>query len=152
MICEKIQKRSDDIVLFFEKCTTWEQRYRKIIQIGKDASSLDEKHKTKECLVRGCQSQVWLYASQDLDGKVIFQSDSDALITKGLSALLVLFYSGLLPEEIIQHSVPPFLEVLDLKSHLTPTRVGGLLNMIRQMQYDAKAFLLLKNVKNNEIE
>ena len=141
---DKIQKRSENIIHFFDGLVSWEQRYRKIIQMGKETSSLDEKYKTKERLVKGCRSQVWLYAYQDPEEKVIFQSDSDALITKGLAALLVQFYSGLLPLEIMQHSRPHFLEALDLQNHLTPTRVGGLFSMIRQIQYDAQVFLLLK--------
>ena len=143
----KIQNRSENIVHSFHGLMSWEQRYKKIIQIGKDTPPLDEKYKTKDRLVKGCRSQVWLYAYQDSDGRVVYQSDSDALITKGLAALLTSFYSGLLPLEIMQHSVPHFLEALDLKNHLTPTRVGGLYSMIRQIQYYAKAFSILSQKK-----
>ena len=136
-------ERSKQIVKDFAGLADWEARYKKIIQMGKTAPVLGEERKTKEYLVKGCQSQVWLYARQDEQGRVVFLADSDALITKGLIILLLRYYSGLLPKEILSYPVPPFFEELDLKNHLTPTRVGGLLSMVRQIQYYARAFLLL---------
>ena len=142
----RVEKRSEAIIKDFSSLSSWEEKYKKIIHIGKVAPPLDVKYKTKEWLVKGCQSQVWLYASRDEEGKVIFHADSDALITKGLVSLLLHYYSGLFPEEIIVHLVPSFLEKLELKNHLTPTRVGGLFSMIRQIQYYAQAFLVKSRI------
>ena len=144
----EIQKRAEEIIKNFAGLSSWEDRYRKIIQIGRNSSPLEEKYKKKEWLVKGCQSQVWLYAYQK-EGKVIFQADSDALITKGLVALLLKYYSALPPKEIISHPIPAFFEDMDIKNHLTPTRVGGLFNMVRQIQYYAQAFLALSE-KNKQ--
>ena len=139
----KINKRTEEIIKDFTSLSSWEEKYKKIIQLGKTSEPLDEKHKTKQWLVKGCQSQVWLYPFLDTHGRVIFQADSDALITKGLVCLLLNYYSELLPEEIISSPVPAFFETLDLTNHLTPTRVGGLFSMVRQIQYYAKAFSVL---------
>ncbi len=145
----KIEKRSAEIIKSFSHFSSWEERYKQIIHIGKITPPLKEQHKTKEWLVKGCQSQVWLYAYQDEMGRVIFRADSDALITKGLISLLLQYYSELLPKEIMSYPVPSFFEALDLKNHLTPTRVGGLDSMLRQIQYYAKAFYLKDNLKKN---
>ncbi len=91
--------------------------------------------------VQGCQAQVWLRAYLDSDKFVIFESDSDALITKGLIALLISFYSGLSPEEILK-TPPDFLKALDLENHLSPNRANGLLAMLKQIKYYATAFLI----------
>lgn len=137
-----IQKHSQAILKDFSQLSSWEERYKKIIHIGRIAPPLDVKYKTSEWLVKGCQSQVWLFAKQNSHGQVVFQSDSDALITKGLVALLLKYYSPLLPEEILSQPVPDFFDKLDLKNHLSPTRVGGLFSMLKYIQYYAKAFSL----------
>ena len=139
---DEAQKRGEAIVKSFADLSSWEERYKKIIQLGRESQPLTESYKTKKWLVKGCQSQVWLYAYLDGEGRVIFQADSDALITKGLVAILLKYYSHLPPQDIISHPKPTFLEDLDLANHLTPTRVGGLYSMVRQIQYYAKAFLL----------
>lgn len=139
----KIQKRSEKIIKDFLHLSSWEDRYKKIIQLGKSAQPLEEQYKTEKWLVKGCQSLVWLHAHQDKEGQVVFHADSDALITKGLVILLLKYYSVLMPEEIISHPIPPFFEALDLKNHLTPTRVGGLFSMVQQIQYYAQVFSLL---------
>ena len=112
--------------------------------MGKSSPPLADKYKTTKWLVKGCQSQVWLYASLDTTDKVVFHADSDALITKGLVALLLKYYSHLKPEEIMSQPVPLFFEKLNLKNHLTPTRVGGLFSMLNQIQYYARAFSLIQ--------
>ncbi|MDE0518289.1 MAG: SufE family protein [Bdellovibrionales bacterium] len=145
---DKVEQRAKEILNEFSSLLSWEEKYKKIIQMGKSSLPLDTKYKTKEWLVKGCQSQVWLHAFQDQEGKVVFRADSDALITKGLVALLLTYYSGLSPQEIIAHSVPSFFEKLDLKNHLTPTRVGGLFSMVRQIQYYARAFTLISKDKS----
>ena len=139
---DKTQKRSEEIIKDFSRFSSWEERYKQIITIGKSCPPLEEKYKTKDWLVKGCQSQVWLYAYQNEKRQVVFRADSDALITKGLVALLLRYYSGLSPQEILSHPVPLFFEQMNLQNHLTPTRVGGLFSMIRQIQYYAQAFLL----------
>ena len=137
---DQVKERAKHIVNHFAGLSSWEKRYKKIIQLGKESPPLEEKYKTKEWLVKGCQSQVWLYACLNKEGKVIFRADSSALITKGLVALLLIYYSPLSPEDIMSHPVPSFFEELDLTNHLTPTRVGGLYSMVRQIQYYAEAF------------
>ena len=139
----EIQKRADLIIKDFVGVSSWEERYKKIIHTGRSLPPLDEKYKKPDLLVKGCQSQVWLYAFKNEAGRVVFQADSDALITKGLVALLLRYYSDLRPEDILSHSTPLFFKKLELENHLTPTRVGGLFSLIRQIQYYAKAFLLL---------
>ncbi len=139
----EIQKRADLIIKDFAGVSSWEERYKKIIHTGRSLAPLDEKYKKPDLLVKGCQSQVWLYAFKNDAGRVVFQADSDALITKGLVALLLRYYSDLAPEDILTHSTPLFFKKLELENHLTPTRVGGLFSLIRQIQYYAKAFLLL---------
>ncbi len=143
----EIQKRTKTILDSFVGLSSWEERYKKIIHLGKSLSPLNERYRDAEWLVKGCQSQVWLYAYRDQEGRVVFQADSDALITKGLVALLIEYYSGLFPEQIISHRVPPFFRELDLENHLTPTRVGGLFSLINQIQYYAQAFFLLSKKK-----
>ena len=143
-------QRGKEILQVFAGLSSWEERYKKIIQLGKDSPPLAESYKTKKWLVKGCQSQVWLYAWLDKEGNVIFQADSDALITKGLVAMLLKYYSHLPPEAIISQSRPSFLEELDLANHLTPTRVGGLYSMVRQIQYYAQAFLIKNRLTTSE--
>ena len=150
---DKAQKRGQEIVKSFKGLSSWEERYKKIIQIGRESPPLAKTYKTTDWLVKGCQSQVWLYAWMDKEGRVIFQADSDALITKGLVAILLQYYSYLSPEDIISHPKPAFFEELNLAGHLTPTRVGGLYSMVRQIQYYAEAFLLknrLEKAKNKQ--
>ena len=145
---DKVKKRTDEIIKDFAHLSSWEEKYKKIIHIGKINPPLEEKYKKQKWLVKGCQSQVWLYADQDKEGRVFFYADSDALITKGLVSLLLRYYSGLFPKEIMAHTIPLFFKKLDLQNHLTPTRVGGLFSMIQQIQYYAQAFLL-KSKNNN---
>ena len=140
---DRVKRRSEEIIKNFSGLSSWEDRYKKIIQIGRTAPFLEDKYKTEKWLVKGCQSQVWLYAYRDEEGKVVFRADSDALITKGLVSLLLNYYSALSPKEILSHPVPSFFEELDLKNHLTPTRVGGLFSMVRQIRYYAQVFSLM---------
>ena len=139
----EIQKRAETIINSFAEISSWEERYKKIIQLGKSLPDLDKQYKTSHWLVKGCQSQVWLYAYKNQEGRVMFEADSTALITKGLVALLLKYYSDLPPEDIISHSVPLFFKDLDLANHLTPTRVGGLFSLVNHIQYYAQAFSLL---------
>ena len=143
----QITETQANILKEFSSLSSWEGRYKKIIEMGKNLPPFPEEYKTKIWLVKGCQSLVWLYASQNEKGQVVFIADSNALITKGLIALLIKYYSGLSPKEILSRPKPEFLEVLDLENHLSPTRAGGLFSLIKQIQYYAKGFYLLSQSK-----
>lgn len=114
----------------------WEAKYEHIIELGKALSSFDTKYKTEDALIRGCQSRVWLH-SELVDGKMIFSADSDAIITKGLVALMIRVLSGQKPEDIIDTKVD-FVGKIGLVEHLSPTRANGLLSMIHRMKEDAR--------------
>lgn len=120
----------------------WESRYKKIIAFGKDWPDLPEKMKTEEAKVKGCQSQVWLHAHRGPAGEVIYQGDSDAVLVKGLVALLMGLYSGLQPEVILKNP-PEFLKEMGFESNLSPSRANGLNSMIKQMKTFAMAFWLM---------
>lgn len=143
-----LQTRADEIVRQFQALPDWEARYRLVIDLGKALPALPEALRTEEVKVKGCQSQVWLHASLDGD-RVIFQADSDALIVKGLVALLVRVYSGVTPQDIL--SFPPeFLKQLGFEGNLTPSRANGLHSMLKQIRNYAVAFdYLLKNQKTH---
>lgn len=122
----------------FQSFSDWTDRYKHIIKQGRNLEPLDDKYKVEENLVRGCQSQVWLHTSLE-DGKVIFEADSDAAITKGLVALMVRLYSGQEPETIIA-TPPEFIKKIGMQQHLSPTRSNGLASMVKQMKIYAMAY------------
>lgn len=138
-----IKETQSQIVEEFSGLGNWEQRYKKIIDLGKALPELDEKFKTEELKVKGCQSQVWIHASLSDDNKVIYQADSDALIVRGLVALLMKVYSGATPDEILA-TEPTFIGDIGLQSHLSPSRTNGLMSMIKQIKYYAAAFKALR--------
>jgi len=115
----------------------WEQKYEHLIELGKSLPLIDAKHKTDDRLIKGCQSRVWLH-SELKDGKVIFTADSDAIITKGLVALMVRVLSEQKPQDIVNAELS-FIDKIGLKEHLSPTRANGLVSMIKQMKLDALA-------------
>lgn len=128
----------DRIVREFNIFEDWTEKYKHIIKLGSKLEELPEEDHDDSNLVKGCQSQVWLVA--DLDGdKVTFKADSDAAITKGLVALMVRFYSGRTPDEII-NTDPDFLDKIGLAQHLSPTRSNGLASMVKQMKIYAMAY------------
>jgi cysteine desulfuration protein SufE len=133
-----IQDVQQQIVDEFKALGDWTERYKHIIRQGRDLEPLDEEYKVDENLVRGCQSQVWLHTRFE-DGKVIFEADSDAAITKGLVALMVRFYSGQDPDTIINTS-PDFIKKIGMQQHLSPTRSNGLASMVKQMKIYAMAY------------
>lgn len=133
-----IEEKQDRIIREFEALGDWPERYKHIIKLGQKLDPLDEKYKVDENLVRGCQSQVWLHTELDGD-QVIFKADSDAAITKGLVALMVRFYSGETPDEILSHN-PNFIQKIGMQEHLSPTRSNGLASMIKQMKIYAMAY------------
>jgi cysteine desulfuration protein SufE len=133
-----IQEVQQQIINEFKSLNDWTERYKHIIKQGRTLDPLDEEHKVEDNLVRGCQSQVWLHTRLE-NGKVIFEADSDAAITKGLVALMVRFYSGQEPETIISTS-PDFIKKIGMEQHLSPTRSNGLASMVKQIKIYAMAY------------
>ena len=133
-----INEKQDDIIEEFGAVDDWLDRYQLLIDLGSVQPPLDEQYKTDNNLIEGCQSRVWLQADF-IDGKVFFRAESDALIVKGIVALLIKVYSGHTPDEILSSDLY-FVEAIGLKEHLSPTRSNGLLSMIKQMRLYALAF------------
>jgi len=122
----------DEIIEEFALFDDWMDKYDYIIELGKSLPLIDEKYKTEDFLIKGCQSKVWLHAGLE-DGKVIFTADSDAVITKGIIALLIRVLNHQNPEDIALSDLY-FIERIGLKEHLSPTRSNGLLNMVKQLK------------------
>lgn len=139
-----INELQDEIVEEFSAFDDWMDKYALLIDLGNSLKPLDEKYKTENNLIEGCQSRVWLYAGYE-DGKVIFRGESDAVIVKGLVSLLINVLSGHTPDEILNSKLY-FIEKIGLKEHLSPTRSNGLLAMVKQMHLYALAF----KVKNEK--
>ena len=138
-----IQETQNKIVEEFEQFTDWEDRYKRIIDLGRELKELDLSYKTDKYKLGGCQSQVWTNAKLD-GGKIVFEADSDAAIVKGLIALLIKVYSNHTPEEILS-SPPEFLKKIGIDNHLSPTRKNGLNAMMKQIQMYALAFKSLES-------
>ena len=135
MTIEAIQ---EELVDEFSMFDDWMQRYEYMIELGKSLDIIDPKYKTDNKIINGCQSKVWLH-SELVDGKIIFTADSDAIITKGIVAILVRVFSGQTPQAILNANTN-FIDEIGLKEHLSPTRANGLVSMIKQMKLDAMAF------------
>ena len=133
-----INEIQDEIVEEFSDFDDWMDKYQLLIDLGSEQEPIDEKYKNEQNLIDGCQSRVWLQADL-VDGKIIFQAESDALIVKGIVTLLIKILSGLTPDEILNADLY-FIEKIGLKEHLSPTRSNGLLAMIKQMRMYALAF------------
>lgn len=133
-----INEKQDEIIDEFSGFDDWLDRYQLLIDLGGEQPPLPEEYKTDNNLIEGCQSRVWLQADFE-DGRVLFRAESDALIVKGIVALLIKVYSGHTPDEILACE-PYFVEAIGLKEHLSPTRSNGLLSMIKQMRLYALAF------------
>jgi len=136
-IAEIEQEITGEFELFADD---WELKYEHLIELGKSLPLINEKYKTEEHIIKGCQSKVWLH-SELANEKVIYTADSDAIITKGMVALMIRALSNQKPDAILQADVA-FIDAIGLKEHLSPTRANGLLSMIKQMKLDA---LALKN-------
>ena len=139
-----IKEIQDEIIDEFTGFDDWLDRYQLLIDLGNEQEPLPEEYKTDNNLIEGCQSRVWLQADF-ADGKIIFRAESDALIVKGIVALLIKVYSGHTPDEILA-SEPYFVEAIGLKEHLSPTRSNGLVAMIKQMRLYALAFKTKMNL------
>ena len=133
-----INEIQDEIIQEFADLDDWMDRYQLLIDLGSSQPKLDDKYKTEQNLIDGCQSRVWLQADMK-DGLLHFQAESDALIVKGIVALLVRVLSDHTPEEILGADLY-FIESIGLREHLSPTRSNGLLAMLRQMKLYALAY------------
>lgn len=142
-----LRDRAEALIQTFDQLPGWEERYRKIIEMGRALPDMPDALKTDDLKVKGCQSQVWLQARLDEDGRVRFQADSDALITKGLIAVLLNVYSDATPADILQFP-PEFLKSLGFEGNLSPSRANGLNSMIKQVRNYAVAFDFLQKKKN----
>ena len=139
-----INEAQDEVIAEFSDFDDWMDRYQLLIDLGNEQAPLDEKYKTDQNLIDGCQSRVWLQADE-VDGKLVFQAESDALIVKGIIALLIKVLSGHTPEEILNADLY-FIDRIGLREHLSPTRSNGLLSMVKQIRMYALAF----KAKDNE--
>ena len=133
-----IKEIQDEIIEEFDMFDDWMQKYDYLIELSKDLPLLDEKHKLDESIIKGCQSKVWLQASKEGD-TVRYTADSDAIITKGIVALLVRVYDQQKSKDILENELH-FIDAIGLKEHLSMTRSNGLVSMIKQMKFYALAF------------
>ena len=133
-----INERQDEIIEEFAGFDDWMDKYQLLIDLGNEQEPLDEKYKIEQNLIDGCQSRVWLQADYAV-GKIHFSAESDALIVKGIVALLIRVLSDATPQEILGADLY-FIEEIGLKEHLSPTRSNGLLAMVKQMRMYALAF------------
>jgi cysteine desulfuration protein SufE len=135
-----LDTKKQKLVEEFANFSDWMDKYNYLIDLGKNLPAFDEQYKTDQYLIKGCQSQVWLYARLE-EGKVFFFADSDAIITKGIVYALIRVLSGEKPDVILQENMQ-FVDDIGLKEHLSPTRANGLISMIKQMKLYAMAFKL----------
>ena len=133
-----INEIQDEIIEEFSGFDDWMDKYQLLIDLGNEQEPLDEKYKTESNLIDGCQSRVWLQADYH-DGIIDFTAESDALIVKGIVALLIRVLNGHTPQEILDAELY-FIDQIGLKEHLSPTRSNGLLAMVKQMRMYALAF------------
>ncbi len=133
-----IQDIQQDIIDEFDMFEEWMEKYGHIIDLGKSLPLIEEQFKTDDNLIKGCQSRVWLHAQQE-NNTVVFTADSDAIMTKGIIALLVRTFSGQKAQEIVDADTE-FINQIGLKEQLSPTRANGLLSMVKQMKLYALAF------------
>ena len=137
-IVVSIKEVQEEIVDEFNIFDDWMDRYNHLIEISDDLPQIDGKFKNNDYLIRGCQSKVWLNAEYS-DGRIHFTADSDAIITKGIIALLIRVLSDRTPKEIMETDLE-FIDKIGLKQNLSPTRANGLLSMIKQMKLYAMAY------------
>ena len=135
---DAIQKIEAEIVEEFDMFDDWMQKYEYIIELGKSLPIIDDKHKTDSNLIKGCQSRVWLHADHQ-DGKIIYSADSDAIITKGIVAILIRVLSNQTAEEIVKADLA-FIDEIGLKEQLSQTRANGLVSMIKEIKLYALAY------------
>lgn len=134
-----ISETENEIIDEFADIDDWMDRYAMIIDMGNALPAIDEKYRTPEHLIEGCQSRVWVNAELNKDGKVVYTADSDAVIVKGIISMLVKVLSNHTPDEILAADLS-FIDKIGLAEHLSPTRSNGLLAMVKQMRMYALAF------------
>ncbi|KZE81296.1 cysteine desulfuration protein SufE [Myroides marinus] len=133
-----IKEIQEEIIDDFSMFDDWMQRYEYIIELGKSLPLIDPQYQVEENLIKGCQSQVWLHA--DLQGEsIVFTANSDAILTKGIIAILIRVFSGQKAEDILNADMS-FIDEIGLKEHLSPTRANGLVSMIKQIKMYALAY------------
>lgn len=143
-MAKTINEAQDEVIEEFSGFDDWMDKYQILIDLGNDLDTLDEKYKTEQNLIDGCQSRVWLQCDYR-EGKLVFTADSDALIVKGIIALLIQVLSGHTPSEILNADLY-FIDQIGLREHLSPTRSNGLLAMVKQI----KAYALAYKAKEDE--
>lgn len=137
-----IKEIQDEIVDEFSMFDDWMQRYEYIIELGKSLPLIDEQYKTDDNIIKGCQSKVWVHGEQN-DDKIVFTADSDAILTKGIIAILIRTFSNQKAEAILEANTD-FIDEIGLKEHLSPTRANGLVSMIKQIKMYALAYSVKK--------
>ena len=135
---ETINAAQEEIVEEFSLFDDWMQRYEYMIELGKSLPLIDPQYKTDDNIIKGCQSKVWVHADLE-DKKLVFTADSDAIITKGIIAILIRVFSHQHPDAILEADTT-FIDKIGLREHLSPTRANGLVSMIKQLKMYAIAF------------
>ncbi|MDX1327862.1 MAG: SufE family protein [Arenibacter sp.] len=133
-----IQEIQEEIIEEFSMFDDWMERYEYMIELGKSLPLIEEQYKTDDNIIKGCQSKVWVHAELN-DDKLVFTADSDAIITKGIVAILIRAFSDQKPSDIIAADTQ-FIDEIGLKEHLSPTRANGLVSMIKQLKMYAIAY------------
>ncbi len=133
-----IQEIQAEIIVEFAMFDDWEERYQYMIDLGKSLPLIKEEFKTEDNIIKGCQSKVWLKGEQN-DGKIVFTADSDAILTKGIIAILIRTFSNQIPADILEAELK-FIDEIGLKEHLSATRANGLLSMIKNIKMYALAY------------
>ena len=128
----------NEIIDEFSLFEDWMQRYEYMIELGKSIELIESSKKIDSNLIKGCQSKLWLHAELN-NNKLIFKADSEAIITKGIAAVLLRVFSNQTPEDILNANLD-FVDKIGLKEHLSPTRANGLISMIKQIKYYALAY------------
>lgn len=139
VVMSDLDRRQQEIVAEFSALDSWEDRYKRIISLGKELDPLAEEFKIEDNRVKGCQSQVWMVADLNESGQIVFQAESDAMIVNGLIALLLRVFSPASPQEIL-NCKPNCFGQLGLQNHLSPSRANGLNSMLKQIYFYAAAF------------
>ena len=133
-----IQAIQNEIIDEFSMFEDWEERYQYMIDLGKDLPLINDQYKTENNIIKGCQSKVWVHAEM-IDDNIVFTADSDAIITKGIIAILIRVFSHQKPADVIEAKTD-FIDAIGLKEHLSPTRANGLVSMIKQLKLYAIAY------------
>lgn len=133
-----IQEIQAEIIDEFSMFDDWMQRYEFIIDLGKSLPLIEEQYKTEDNIIQGCQSKVWVHGEL-ADDKIVFTADSDAILTKGIIAILIRVFSNQNPADILDANTD-FIDEIGLKEHLSPTRANGLVSMIKQIKMYALAY------------